>query len=316
MRGRDTIAGMLLRQLLAVAASGCLLSGAVCIHTYAANETNPPANTASDPSVEKAIADFAKKQEALNWPEKFERIGTEMGVPPDVLAAVAFASTRWDHLQWPAGEGASPGNGMPHPYGIMGLWDNEHFGHNLLEAAQSLNKSPEDLKKDPELNIRGAAALLKKLYQDNPKPPETTEQDIESWRYAIARYSGLPEREFAAAHAVGCYEQMNQGYNEFGMHWKPHPVKLDAMRAELKKIKEEGAAKKDAPAVSTESSSPIARPVDDKSPAASPAQTNVSVAVARAVEKGMTVVWVAIAIVLTGLILLMLARAGKRASGS
>ena len=117
-----------------------------------------------------AIAEFTKKQQAANWPEKFGRIGNEMGVPPDVLASIAFAETRWEHLQWPPGETTSPETGIPRGYGVMFLQDNDYFGHSLVQAAQLIGKTPDELKDDPELNIRGAAALLKKLYDENPKP--------------------------------------------------------------------------------------------------------------------------------------------------
>lgn len=198
-----------------------------------------PVKTPEDLARDAAIADFAKKQEAMNWPEKFERIGKEMGVPGNVLASIAFAETRWEHLQWPEGETVSPENGMPRPYGVMSLWDNDYFGHTLVEAAKLIGKTPDDLKKDPELNIKGAAALLKKLYEENPKPEGTTDSDIESYRYAMVKYCGIPEKDLSHRHALDCYEFMNEGYDQYGMHWKPTPVNLAPMRAEVKKIVEE-----------------------------------------------------------------------------
>ena len=52
----------------------------------------------------------------------------------------------------------------------MFLQDNDHFGHSLQEAAKLIGKTPGRIEGSPELNIRGAAALLKKLYDENPKP--------------------------------------------------------------------------------------------------------------------------------------------------
>jgi hypothetical protein len=202
-----------------------------------------PVKTPEDLAREAAIADFTAKQEANNWPEKFERIGKEMGVPGNILASIAFAETRWEHLQWPEGETVSPENGMPRPYGVMSLWDNEFFGHSLVEAAKLIGKTPDDLKKDPELNIRGAAALLKKLYADNAKPEGTTDNDIESWRYAMVKYCGIPERDLSHRHALDCYEFMSEGYDQYGMHWKPQEVNLGPMREEVKKIVAEERAK-------------------------------------------------------------------------
>ena len=183
-----------------------------------------------------AIAEFTQKQEKANWFEKFSRIGQEVGVPADVLAAVSFAETRWDHLTWPPGETRSPENGMPRPFGVMSLMDNEFFGHSLIEAAQLIGHTPEELKADPELNIRGAAALLKKLHQENPLPEGTKAGDIESWQTAIQRYCGIPEDYLSYDHVYSCYVYMSQGYDEYGMHWKPHPVNLAPMTAKRNEL--------------------------------------------------------------------------------
>ena len=106
---------------------------------------------------------------------------------------------------------------MPRPFGIMSLWDNPHFGHSLPEAARLIGQAPEELKRDPAQNIRGAAALLRKLYDENPKPDGTTEADLESWRYAIRKYCGIPEPDLNARHALEIYTFMSQGYNQYGI---------------------------------------------------------------------------------------------------
>src|SRR5439155_9943971 len=93
---------------------------------------------------------------------------------------------------------------------------------------------------------RGAAALLKKIYDQNPKPAGTTEQDIESWRYAIVKYCGIPEPDLSNRHGLNVYEFMNKGYHQFGIEWDAHPVNLAPMRAEAKAIVEEEAAKREA----------------------------------------------------------------------
>src|SRR5438270_12363637 len=103
----------------------------LCFWQSAMAQTKSPQELAR----EEAIAEFTKKQQAANWPEKFARIGNEMGVPPDVLAAIAFGETRWEHLKWPPGEAFSPENAVPRGYGIMFLQDHDHFGHRLQEAA-------------------------------------------------------------------------------------------------------------------------------------------------------------------------------------
>ncbi len=188
---------------------------------------------------QEAIAEFTKKQQAANWPEKFARIGQEMGVPSDVLAAVAFAETRWEHLKWPDGETASPENGRPRGYGVMFLQDNDHFGHSLIEAAKLIGKTPDELKEDPEMNIRGAAALLKKYYDENPKPDFAEPEQIESWYNAIIKYCGIPQPFLSHSHALNCYINMSKGYHQYGMYWTAHPVDLAPMREDVAKLRKE-----------------------------------------------------------------------------
>jgi len=58
----------------------------------------------------------------------FQLAADEFNVPVDVLKGISFAETRWSHLTWAQGDTVSC-MGMPHPYGIMSLWDNDLFGH-------------------------------------------------------------------------------------------------------------------------------------------------------------------------------------------
>ncbi len=188
---------------------------------------------------EEAIAEFTKKQQTANWPEKFARIGNETGVPSDVLAAIAFAETRWEQLKWPAGETTSPETGAPRGYGVMFLQDNDYFGHSLVEAAKLIGKTPDELKEDPDLNIRGAAALLKKIYADNPKPDFAKPDQIESWYNAIIKYCGIPEPFLSHSHALNCYVYMSKGYNQYGMYWTAHSVDLKPMRGDVMRLRKE-----------------------------------------------------------------------------
>src|SRR5205823_175966 len=134
--------------------------------------------------------------------------------------------------------------GMPRPYGIMSLWDNRYFGHSLIEAAQLISQDPEVLKQDPLQNMRGGAALLRKLYDETTKPEGTTEADIESWRYAIRKYCGIPEPDLAASHALDVYVFMNRGYHQYGIEWNARPVNLEPIRAETGHIVAEERAKR------------------------------------------------------------------------
>ena len=205
-----------------------------------------PPKSDDDLRREAAIAEFTAKTKAANYPALFDAAAAEFNVPADVLKGISFAETRWEQLKWPPGETASPETGMPRPYGIMSLWDNKYFGHSLLEAAALIGKDPDVLKEDPLQNMRGAAALLRKIYDENPKPDGTTESDIESWRYAIRKYCGIPEPDLNARHALEVYVWMTKGYHEYGIEWNARPVNLEPIRAETKRIVQEEKLKREA----------------------------------------------------------------------
>lgn len=204
-----------------------------------------PQPSEADARREAAVAEFTAKMKAANYPALFAAAAREFNVPADILKGVAFAETRWEHLTWPPGEVASPETGMPRPYGIMSLWDNEHFGHSLIQAAELIHKTPEELKQDPYQNIRGGAALLRKIYDETPKPPGTSEADLESWRYAIRKYSGIPEAEYNSQHALDVYVFMSRGYHQYGIEWDARPVNLEPIREETRKIVAEERAKRE-----------------------------------------------------------------------
>ena len=191
---------------------------------------------ADDARREAAIAEFTRKMKEANYPALFEAAAREFKVPADVLKGVAFTETRWEHLTWPPGETESPESGMPRPYGIMSLWDNKYFGHSLLEAAALIGKDAEELKRDANQNIRGGAALLRKIYDQTPRPDNSSEAAIESWRYAIRVYCGIPEPDLNAQHAFDVYAFMNEGYHQYGIEWNARPVNLEPLREETRAI--------------------------------------------------------------------------------
>jgi hypothetical protein len=207
--------------------------------TTAAFADDPPP-TPEDLERLAAIEAFTQRQIAANYPEKFKAAAEEFGVPVEILMGLSFAETRHEHLMWPEGERYSPENGMPRPYGIMSLWDNEFFGQSLIEAAKLIGQDPEVLKKDAFQNMRGGAALLKKYYDENPKPGYAEANSMESWKYALMKYSGLPEPDLAHQHAFDVYDWLRQGYDQYGIKLpEVSNLKLDEMWEETKKIKEE-----------------------------------------------------------------------------
>lgn len=160
----------------------------------------------------------------------FEQAGTEFGVPSDILRGLSFAETRWTHMMWDAEDTYSSCTGMPRVYGVMGLWDNDYFGHSLREAARLIGKTPEELQKSPLQNIRGAAALLKHYYDELSKPDGFGEGAIESWQNAIAKFSGFPQEEISQTRGLEVYSVLSQGYDRDRITIQKRNIDLDAIQ--------------------------------------------------------------------------------------
>ncbi len=165
----------------------------------------------------------------------FENAAKEFNVPADLLKGISFTETRWQHLQWAEGDTANC-MGMPHAYGVMGLRDDDWFGHSLREAAQLINQDPEVLKNDLIQNIRGGAALLRKLYDELPLPEGTSRGDIESWQNAVAKYPGIPQPELSSLHAFEVFERLSKGYRDYGIELNKLPIRLEPIRQRVVKI--------------------------------------------------------------------------------
>ncbi len=189
----------------------------------------------------------AETEDRSRYNSYFESAAAEFDVPADVLRGLAFSTTRWSQLVWADGDTASSCSGHPRVYGIMGLWDNDLFGRTLREAASLIGRDVNDLKQDPLQNIRGGAALLKKLYRESSVPAYVAPGSIESWENAIARYTGIPQPELSHKHALGVFTRLQAGYHRYGIDIEARTLNLDAMRRSVESL-EAVAARTDAAA--------------------------------------------------------------------
>src|SRR5206468_592147 len=82
------------------------------------------------------------------------------------------------------------GEHQPPTYGVMGLRDDNYFGHSLKQAAKLIKTKPAKLKATNAAgalaNIRGAAALLRKYGNEEIKRGKSL-QKLEDWNTVIAR---------------------------------------------------------------------------------------------------------------------------------
>lgn len=151
---------------------------------------------------------------ARQYKQYFKEASEEFNVPVELLESIAYAETRW-HPHVPKGKLRKNGepeveveshHGMPISYGIMGLRDDPHFGRSLAQGAALIRVTPEQAASDTRSNIRAAAALLAQY--GNRK---TRAFPLEDWEDAVARYSGIPQREIAQIYSYEIYTAIRQG---------------------------------------------------------------------------------------------------------
>jgi hypothetical protein len=164
-----------------------------------------------------ALADgpkVAQTAQAKRYQTMFEEASAEFNVPVELLQAIAYAETRWKpHV--PKGQAMKNGEvgvelhdhgGMPPGYGIMGLHEDGYFGRSLSAAAALIRETPATLLSDSRANIRGAAALLAHY-----GARKTRAFPLEDWEDAVAKYSGIPQREIAQLYTHEIFTAIRQG---------------------------------------------------------------------------------------------------------
>lgn len=174
------------------------------------------------------------QQNAQRVVRQHENIGSllaqasaEFNLPLAVLQSVALVQTRWVHVV-PSGP-----TDVPAGYGVMGLHDDDWFGHAIPEAASLIGETPDTVKKDPRANIRGGAALLAAIAR---RQGVTSAQALESWCHVIEEFSGIHNPALAASLAYDVLRQIKSGYNQGGIRIDMRPG-LDLSSFEQKVVR-------------------------------------------------------------------------------
>jgi soluble lytic murein transglycosylase-like protein len=167
----------------------------------------PPPAYADGPKTELTV-------HAKRYQQYFNEAANEFNVPVALLESIAYAETRW-HPHVPKGKARKNGepevevdvhDGMPPAYGIMGLRDDNYFGHSLSQGAALIRVTPAQAASDTRTNIRAAAALLSQL-----GARKTSAFPLEDWEDAVAKYSGIPQREIAQLYTYEILTAIRQG---------------------------------------------------------------------------------------------------------
>lgn len=190
-----------------------------------------------------AASELTTDAEQMN--RRFAQAAAELDVPIEILQSIAFVESRWKHLV-PAAEEVRAGresvadprsplgarnpqlatahDHQPPAFGVMGLRDDDHFGHSLRDAAALLGRTPEELRRDPELNIRGAAALLAQYGAGLGQTDA-----IELWEPAVARLSGIPQPAIAGMHTYDVFNAILSGRASEHFRVAQREIALDAI---------------------------------------------------------------------------------------
>ncbi len=181
-------------------------------------------------------------QQMNRW---FQEASAEFDVPLELLQAIAFSESRWQHkVAGPEADSAEvlheqtllrmkPKNAQaddhnqPASFGVMGLRDDAYFGHSLQQAATLLGRTAEELKANAQLNIRGAAALLSQLAGGR-----TRNNAVEEWEPAVAQYSGIPQPSVAEMHTFDIFNAIRSGRADEGYRISQKEVDMVQMYGE------------------------------------------------------------------------------------
>lgn len=175
----------------------------------------------------------AEAEQMNQW---FAAASEEFDVPVEVLQSVAFVESRWKHMvpapartrELPFGDRQAKrvpdDEHQPPAFGVMGLRDDDYFGHSLRDAAALLGRTADELRRDPELNIRGAAALLAQYGAGLGRAGA-----IELWEPAVARLSGIPQPAIAEMHTYDVFNSILSGRQGESYRIGQRELALDAI---------------------------------------------------------------------------------------
>ncbi len=155
----------------------------------------------------KAQATTASNQNNTELENTFSNYAQMYDIPVDLLKSVAYTETRMMQIIPNENDDANCTN-MPKAYGIMGLRDDDWFGHSLVEGANLIGASVDQVKNDARSNIQAAAALLSKYaYELNV----IDRNDVNSWRSVLEKYSGIPQEDIKPFYSFDVFKVLNEG---------------------------------------------------------------------------------------------------------
>jgi N-acetyl-anhydromuramyl-L-alanine amidase AmpD len=134
--------------------------------------------------------------------EEFADAAARRGVPGDLLKAISYVETRWQHIATTGHEDGEPG-----AYGVMALG-----GARLTRAASLIDVSDDAAADDVSVNIDAAAALLADAARRAGVPAGAS---LQAWLPAVVEYAdGIVDAEARTAYGAQVYDVLRTGAME------------------------------------------------------------------------------------------------------
>ena len=197
------------RQTRSISWITCLLIGTF---TFSAG------NSAAQPLAKASKSTEVEARQSIGRNLKVASV--EFQVPLPILQALALYQSHWTHSV-PTGE-----SDVPAAFGVMGLRDDEVFGHNVFDAAHLINEPAQTVKEDVAANIRGAASLLASYAAEERAHGIALTDKLETWRTVVERYSGIQDPQLAGEWAAEVFQIVHDGYSGAGIDIPSTPVDM------------------------------------------------------------------------------------------
>ncbi|MBA3465318.1 MAG: hypothetical protein H0T46_35630, partial [Deltaproteobacteria bacterium] len=132
--------------------------------------------------------------------DNFDSAARAFNVPVDLLKAISYVETRWQHV---AGE--EHDLGRPAGAGVFALW-----GDNLDRGAAAAGFDLDTVRDDRDANIHAAAARLAEIAAARG----ISGNDMMAWRPVIAEFAQNPDDEGRAAYVDDVLRVLSGGASE------------------------------------------------------------------------------------------------------
>ncbi len=137
--------------------------------------------------------------------DAFTKASLTYNVPSALLKAVAYEQTRFSSntdVDLQRGQ-----DQQPPLYGIMGLRNDNWFGHSLLEGAALINQPADVVALNPSLNIQAAAALLSSIADSL----NIDRSNLNNWRPVLEEFSGIPQKNIRPFFTFDVFKVLSDG---------------------------------------------------------------------------------------------------------